>query len=123
MPRNKFTKILTYLRFDDKPNRIRSGSAAEKFAPIRDVFNTFTSMCQINFQANQTNSEFTITMGKSSFLLVSDLSLVVSKFFSLVLLLELLTSTNWGVNSVSGMLTSCSSALDVPGQISDELIR
>ena len=40
MPPNKFTKILKYLRFDDKPNTIKSGFAADKFAPIRDVFNT-----------------------------------------------------------------------------------
>ena len=49
MPRNKFTKILKYLRFDDKPNRIRSGAGADKFAPIRDVFTTFTSMCQSKY--------------------------------------------------------------------------
>ena len=62
-------------------------------------------------------------VGKLSFLLASDLSLVVSKFSSLVLLLKLLTSTSWGLNSVSGMLTSCLSALDVSGRVSHELSR
>lgn len=49
MPRNKFTKLLKYLRFDDKPNRIRNGPGADKFAPIRDVFTTFTSMCKSKY--------------------------------------------------------------------------
>ena len=44
MPRNKFTKIMKYLRFDDNPNRIRRGPGADKFAPIRDVFTTFISL-------------------------------------------------------------------------------
>ena len=52
MSRNKFTKILKYLRFDDKPNRVRSGSAPDKLVPIRDVFNTFTSMCQSKYICN-----------------------------------------------------------------------
>ena len=41
-----------YLRFDDKPNGIRSGTAADRFAPIRDVLNTFTSMCQSKYTCN-----------------------------------------------------------------------
>ena len=45
-------------------------------------------------------------VGKLSFLLASDLSLVVSEFSLLVLLLKLLASTSWGVDSVSRMLTS-----------------
>ena len=49
MPRNKFTKIMKYLRFDDKPNRIRRGPGADKFAPIRDVFTTFLSMCKSEY--------------------------------------------------------------------------
>ena len=49
MPRNKFTKILKYLRLDDKPNRTRSAAEADKLAPIRDIFNTFTSMCQFKY--------------------------------------------------------------------------
>ena len=49
MPRNKFTKIMKYLRFDDKPNRIRRGPGAVKFAPIRDVFTTFISMCKSKY--------------------------------------------------------------------------
>ena len=68
-------------------------------------------------------SEFTIMVGKLSFLLVPDLSLVVSEFFSLALLLKLLTSTSWGVDSVSRMLTSCSFALNVSGRVSHELSR
>ena len=52
MPRNKFTKILKYLRFDDKPNRTRSGSGPDKLVPIRDVFNTFTSICQSKYICN-----------------------------------------------------------------------
>ena len=47
--RNKFTKLLKYLRFDDKPNRIRSGAGVDKFAPIRDVFTTYTSMCKSKY--------------------------------------------------------------------------
>ena len=50
-------------------------------------------------------------MGKSSFLLASDLSLVASE----VSLSRMLTSTSYGVDSVLRMLTSCSSALDVSG--------
>ena len=49
MPRNKFTKIMKYLRFDDKPNRIRKGPGADKFAPIRDVCSTFISMCKSKY--------------------------------------------------------------------------
>ena len=49
MPRNTFTKILKYLRFDDKPNRIRRGAGADRFAPIRDVFSIFTSMCRSKY--------------------------------------------------------------------------
>ena len=48
MPGNKFTKILKYLQFDDKPNRI-SGAGVDRFAPIRDGFNTFTSMYQSKY--------------------------------------------------------------------------
>ena len=52
MSRNKFTKILKYLGFDDKPNRVRSGSAPDKLVSIRDVFNTFSSMCQSKYICN-----------------------------------------------------------------------
>ena len=34
LSRDSFIKILKYLRFDDKPNRIRRGPGADKFAPI-----------------------------------------------------------------------------------------
>ena len=44
--RDYFLKILKYLRFDDKPNRVRSGSRADKFAPIRQVFEHFANQCQ-----------------------------------------------------------------------------
>ena len=49
MPRNKFTKIMKYLHFDYKPNRIKRGPGADKFAPIRDVFTTFISMCKSKY--------------------------------------------------------------------------
>ena len=49
IPRNKFTKIVKYLRFDDKPNIIGSGAGADKFARIRDVFTTFTSMSKSKY--------------------------------------------------------------------------
>ena len=52
MPPNNFTKILNHSRFYNKPNRIRSGSTADKFAPIRDVFSSFTSMCQSKYTCN-----------------------------------------------------------------------
>ena len=56
-------------------------------------------------------------VGKSSFLLASDLSLVVSEFF----VSRMLTSTSWSVDSVSRMLTFCLSVLDVFGRVSHEL--
>ena len=46
MSRDYFLKILKYLRFDDKPNRFRSGPGADKFAPIRQAFENFTNQCQ-----------------------------------------------------------------------------
>ena len=52
MPRDRFLNILKYLRFDNKPNRKRSGPDADKFAPIREVFETFLSMCQIKYNCN-----------------------------------------------------------------------
>ena len=58
-------------------------------------------------------------VGKLSFLLASDLSLVLSEFF----VSRMLTSTSWGVDSVPQMLTSCSSALDVSDRVNDELSR
>ena len=41
-----FLTIFKYLRFDEKPNRIRSGPRADKFAPIRQVFEHFANQCQ-----------------------------------------------------------------------------
>ena len=46
MSRDCFLKILKYLKFDDKPNRVRSGPDADKFAPIRQVFELFANQCQ-----------------------------------------------------------------------------
>ena len=62
---------------------------------------------------------FAIMVEKSSFLLASDLSLVVSEFF----VSRMLTSTSWGVDSVSRMLMSCSSALDLSDRVSQEFSR
>ena len=44
--RDYFLTILKYLKFDDKPNRVRSGPRADKFAPIRQVFEHFANQCQ-----------------------------------------------------------------------------
>ena len=44
--RDYFLKIFKYLRFDDKPNRIRSGPGADKFALIRQIFQHFANQCQ-----------------------------------------------------------------------------
>ena len=52
MPRDRFLNILKYLRVDDKPNRKRSGPDANKFAPIREVFETFSSMCRTKYNCN-----------------------------------------------------------------------
>ena len=51
MPRDKFIKILKYLRFNYKPNR-RIESYRDQFAPIRDVFVKFASMCQTKYKCN-----------------------------------------------------------------------
>ena len=51
MPEDRYIKILKYLRFDDKPNR-RTGSDRDQFAPIRDVFVKFASMCQTKYKCN-----------------------------------------------------------------------
>ena len=44
--RDYFLKILKYLKFDDKPNRVRSGPGIDKFAPSRQAFENFTNQCQ-----------------------------------------------------------------------------
>ena len=46
MSRDYFLKILKYLKFDDKPNRVRSGPGADNFAPIRQVFQNFANEYQ-----------------------------------------------------------------------------
>ena len=52
MSRGRYTAILKYLRFDDKPNRRRTGPEADRFAPIRDVFQMFASMCRSKYTCN-----------------------------------------------------------------------
>ena len=52
MPRNCFIKILKYLRFDDKPNRLKTGPNADRFAPIRKVFEIFVSLWQKKYVCN-----------------------------------------------------------------------
>ena len=44
-----FFEILKYLRIDDKSNRQRTGPRADRFAPILEVFETFSSMCSIKY--------------------------------------------------------------------------
>ena len=58
-------------------------------------------------------------VGKSSFFLASNLSLVVSEFS----VSRMLTSTSRGVDFVSQIPKSCSSALDDSGRVSYELSR
>ena len=57
MPRDRFLKILKYLGFDDKTDRQRTGPRADRFAPIREVFKTFSSMCQTKY-----NCKFSVTI-------------------------------------------------------------
>ena len=40
---------MKYLHFDDKPNRMRRGPGADKFAPIPNVFTTFISMSKSKY--------------------------------------------------------------------------
>ena len=47
------------MRFDDEPNRVRSGPSANKFAPIIDVFEQFFILCQKKHKCN-----FSLTMDK-----------------------------------------------------------
>ena len=49
MGRNLFLEILKFMRFDDKPNRNKRGPDIDKFAPIREVFEKFTSLCQSKY--------------------------------------------------------------------------
>ena len=63
MSRRHFLNILKYLRFDDKPNRVRSGPAADKFAPIRHVFEEFSTSCQKNHTC-----DFSLTVDENRWL-------------------------------------------------------
>ena len=47
MARDRYKQILRYLRFDDKPNR--RPRSADKFAPIREVFDLFSGNCQSSY--------------------------------------------------------------------------
>ena len=59
MARYLFLEILRFMRFDDKPNRVRHGPGADKFAPIRDVFESFSSLCQSKYIC-----DFSLTVDK-----------------------------------------------------------
>jgi len=50
MSHGRFTAILKYLRFDDKPNRACSGPGADRFALICVVLQTFACMCQWKYK-------------------------------------------------------------------------
>ena len=49
MLRDRFLKILKYLRFDYKPNRQNTGPRADRFTLNREVFETLLSMCQTKY--------------------------------------------------------------------------
>ena len=49
MGRNSSLEILKLIRFDDKPNRIRRRPNVDKFAPIKEVFEKFSSLCQSKY--------------------------------------------------------------------------
>ena len=57
--RDNFLKILKYLRFDEKPNRVRSGPGADEFAPIRQAFENFTNQCERKY-----TRQFLLTVGE-----------------------------------------------------------
>ena len=71
MIRDYFLKILKYLRFDDQPNRVRSGPHADKFAPIRQVFEHFANQCQKKYTC-----KFSLTVDEQLMLLKSRCSFV-----------------------------------------------
>ena len=52
MSKDYFLKMLKYLRFDDKPNRVRSGPCADKFLPIGQAFENFANQCQKKYTSN-----------------------------------------------------------------------
>ena len=62
---------MKYLRFDDKPNRVRSGPHADKFAPIRQVFEHFANQCQKKYTC-----KFSLTVDEQLMLLKSRCSFV-----------------------------------------------
>ena len=49
MAQDSFLEILKFMRFDDKPNRVRHGPGADRFAPIKDVFERFSSLYQSKY--------------------------------------------------------------------------
>lgn len=51
MSRDRFISILKYLRFDDKPKRLRNPNE-DHFMPIREVFDKFVGNCQSKFTCN-----------------------------------------------------------------------
>ena len=69
MNRIFFLKVLKYLRFDDKPNR--SGPRADKFVPIRQVFEHFNNQCQ-----NKCTCKFSLTVDEQLIPLKSRFSFV-----------------------------------------------
>ena len=69
--RDYFLKILKYLRFDDKPNRVRSGPDADKFSLIRQAFENFTNQCQ-----NKYTRKFLLTVDEQLMPLKSRCSFV-----------------------------------------------
>ena len=66
MSRDYFLKILKYLRFDDKPNRVRNRPGIDKFASIRQGFENFTNQCQKKY-----TSTFLLTVDEQKMLLKS----------------------------------------------------
>ena len=69
MSRDYFLKILKYLRFDDKPNRVRSGPRA---ASIRQVFKHFANQCQKKYTC-----KFSLTVDEQLMPLKSRCSFVI----------------------------------------------
>ena len=69
--RDYFLKILKYLRLDDKPNRIRSGPGADKFARIRQIFQHFANQSQ-----NKYTCKFSLTVDEQLMPLKSRCSFV-----------------------------------------------
>lgn len=49
MSRDRYLEILKYLRFDNKSARVRVGPSADKFAPIRELFDLFVNNCETKY--------------------------------------------------------------------------